>query len=663
VPIVARFLPLPLAFAAALPVCGASLSLPDAMMIARWDFEDPTRPAANTAPAGPGRNHLEVLGPVRFEDGIAKLPAGIPGVALQAESTPELSPQQELTVWARVQLRAKPPGFQSLVDKRSFQPEQRSYALFVTGGGPSHLYGIGGQVSTNGSADRAMTLMGAEAKLPVGHWVQLAMTVAAEDGRLVTEWRFRTEDPDRRNPWTLLGRSEGSGTIFASSVPLLIGNSANLGPLAAELWIDEVRLYERALDVESLRDVWPVLRGYPEVPLRPPGVVIDHQPASGRFYLGSPSIAVLPDGTYVVKCDEYGPAATGRLTRVYRSDNRGSSWERISTIDGSFWSNLFVHQGALYLMGTTAGHSRGQAMIRRSLDGGRSWTEPLDENSGLLVNDLSYHTAPTPLVIHQGRVWRAMEDEKGPGGWGTRFRALMMSAPIDADLLQAANWTLSERLGYNPEWLDGRFRAWLEGNAVVDPEGNLVNILRVDYRPDGGKAAIIRYSPDGMQATFDPERDFIDFPGAVKKFVIRHDAASGLYWALSNPVLPKHQSHITEAAREFIRRREGVSTSSEGADAFSNPERTRNTLALLSSPDLRQWTIREIVLYHPEVNRHGFQYPDFLIEGDDLLIVSRTAYDDDFGGADNQHNANFFTFHRLTDFRSRQWQDGAAAPQ
>ena len=34
-----------------------------------------------------------------------------------------------------------------------------------------------------------------------------------------------------------------------------------------------------------------------------------------------------------------------------------------------------------------------------------------------------------------------MEDKGGPGtGWGRHFRAFMMSAPVDADLLEAEGW-------------------------------------------------------------------------------------------------------------------------------------------------------------------------------------------------------------------------------
>ena len=39
------------------------------------------------------------------------------------------------------------------------------------------------------------------------------------------------------------------------------------------------------------------------------------------------------------------------------------------------------------------------------------------------------------MLIHKGRIWRAMEDEKGGNGWGHSFRAFIMSAPVDSDLL------------------------------------------------------------------------------------------------------------------------------------------------------------------------------------------------------------------------------------
>ncbi len=360
-----------------------------------------------------------------------------------------------------------------------------------------------------------------------------------------------------------------------------------------------------------------------------PGVVIAHSPKSSQIYLGSPGICVLPDGAYLAKHDEFGPASTEKtraITRVYRSTDKGSSWEQISRVEDLFWASIFSHRGAVYLMGTSASHRHGYAVIRRSTDGGRTWTKARDGDSGQLFPDISYHTAPTPVIVHDGRIWRAMEDEKGGEKWGTMFRAFMLSAPEDADLLKASNWTASNALPHNQSWLGGKFGGWLEGNAVVTPEGGIVDILRVDYRDLPEKAAIVRISGDGRTATFDAGRDFIDFPGGCKKFVIRWDAPSRRYWTISNATLPPY--------------------------AGGNIERIRNTQVLMSSPDLRIWTPHEVVLHHPDVNTHGFQYLDWLVEGEDLLIVSRTAYDDEVGGAMNQHNSNYLTFHCLKQFRN-----------
>ncbi|HEY8504979.1 MAG TPA: sialidase family protein [Gemmataceae bacterium] len=366
-----------------------------------------------------------------------------------------------------------------------------------------------------------------------------------------------------------------------------------------------------------------------------PGVVIDHSPARSRQYIGSPSLAVLPGGEYVASHDFFGPGSTKSKSVVFRSGDKGKSWEKIADVEGQWWSSLFVHRGALYLMGTSREH--GHVVIRRSADGGKTWTEPKDAHTGLLLADGKYHTAPVPVVVHRGRVWRAMEDAMGPGGWGSHFRAFVMSAPEDADLLEAKNWTVSNRVARNPDWLGGTFRGWLEGNAVVAPDGEVVNVLRVHNPPEGGKAAVMEVSADGRRVTFDPEKGFIDFPGGAKKFTIRFDPVSQHYWTLANWVPPRHRS--------------------------KDPSRVRNTLALARSPALRDWEVRCVLLYHPDTARHGFQYVDWLFDGDDLIAVCRTAHDDGEGGAHNQHDANYMTFHRFPRFRTLTAADSAVNPE
>lgn len=355
----------------------------------------------------------------------------------------------------------------------------------------------------------------------------------------------------------------------------------------------------------------------------PPGVVVDHSPQTSGKYIGSPSIAALPDGTYVATHDFFGPEAGHRVaasSRVFRSKDKGKTWTRLTDIKPAFWSTVFYHRGALYLIGTT--HENGNTVIRRSTDAGATWTDPVDANTGLLLPG-TYHCAPQPVVIHAGRIWRAMEDTTGGGGWGKHFRAFMMSAPIDADLLKASSWTSSNAVPRDPSWLDGKFNGWLEGNAVVTPAGEIVDILRVDH-PEGGRAAMVRISADGKQASFDPATGFIEFPGGAKKFTIRYHPKTRRYWSLTNWVPPKFK----------------------GPHAAS----VRNTLALVSSRDLRNWEVRAVLLHHPDREKHAFQYVDWLFEGKDIIAAVRTAFDDEAGGAHNAHDANFMTFHRFRNF-------------
>jgi hypothetical protein len=357
-----------------------------------------------------------------------------------------------------------------------------------------------------------------------------------------------------------------------------------------------------------------------------PGVVITHSPAATRIYIGSPSIAVLPDGSYVASHDFFGPGSKANSTAVYGSADRGLSWKPLAIVQRQYWSTLFVHRGALYLLGTRPG----PVAIRRSNDGGTTWTEPKDAESGLLTAGGHYHCAPVPVVVHHWRIWRALEESALRGFAG--LQPLMMSAPEDADLLQAANWTFSDRRQHQPQWLPGgEFRGWLEGNAVIAPDGGMANVLRLHtYLPDE-KAAVIHYSADGRSSSFDPAQDVIAFPGGAKKFTIRRDPRDGTYWSLAN--------WVPEAARS------------------THPSNNRNALALISSPNLRDWSVRTVVLWHADEQHYGFQYADWQFDGEDLIATVRTAFGEGEGGAHSFHDANFLTFHRIANFRTKTMQD------
>ncbi|WP_206367027.1 sialidase family protein [Sphingobacterium sp. SGG-5] len=355
------------------------------------------------------------------------------------------------------------------------------------------------------------------------------------------------------------------------------------------------------------------------------GVAIAHIPASENLFIGSPSICILPDGTYVASHEICGPKSKA-TTYVFHSTDKGKNWKNVSEIRGQVWSNLFVYEHALYIVGTS--RPNGSLVIRKSIDGGKTWSTPKDRYHGL-IREGKYGGAPTPVAIHNGRLWKAMEYvEPDIKAWGKQYSALMMSVPLDSDFLNADNWILSNALRYNSSYLNGEFGGWLEGNAVISPSGEIVNVIRTHIGKKGGtdRAAIIRISEDGKKASFNPDEGFVEMPGGSKKFTIRYDSVSSLYWTVSNYVPEKYRS-------------------------LGRPSEIRNTSALCFSKDLRTWTVAKVILQHTDTKKHGFQYVDWQFEGNDIIMVTRTAYDDGISGAKSFHDSNFMTFHRIKKFR------------
>lgn len=346
----------------------------------------------------------------------------------------------------------------------------------------------------------------------------------------------------------------------------------------------------------------------------PPGVIVDRSPDFATVYVGCPSIAILPNGGYVASHSWFGPETHNDSSEVFGSSDRGKSWRRLASLRGQWWSTLFVRRGGLYILGVSREY--GDIVIRRSEDGGATWTTPRDGHSGLLAQG-RYHCAPVPVIVHQGRLWRAFELAEGPR---PQWSALVLSAAEDADLLEAAQWRMSEKLQHL--WSNSQ---WIEGNMVVAPDGKLVNVLRTSGVAD--RAAIVHVDDDGRRLSHDRTKDLVALPGGGSKFTIRFDPQTRRYWTIGNKQ--------------------------------SDPPAGRNVLALSSSADLRTWNVETLLLRHADSQGHAWQYVDWLFDGPDLVAVSRTAWD----GAHNYHDANYLTFHRITGFRSKTMADASPVLQ
>ena len=342
-------------------------------------------------------------------------------------------------------------------------------------------------------------------------------------------------------------------------------------------------------------------------------------------------ITLLPDGNLLSACTG---AKEGDRLSMFRSTDHGATWEPFGEYSSAVnlienYTSFFVLGGDVYLFGVAA--DREGLRISRSSDNGRTWTVPEDASSGLLLTG-KYHTAQVPCIVSGGRVWRACETYSEDDASKNPF---VLSAPVDADLLDASSWTVTNTVTATSYYIgEERISSLIEGNVVEAPDGSVVNLIRSNCATSSNYATLLHVNGT-TDLAYDAASDWVAMPGGGKKFTVRYDAVSGLYWSLTNP--------HTEG--DFVH---------EGIYAEGLPmSLRRNRLVLVSSEDLRTWTERATVLSDPDPFFHGFQYADWVVDGNDLAVVVRAAFPEKRGLPNRQHDANKLIFLNVKDFRNK----------
>ncbi len=341
---------------------------------------------------------------------------------------------------------------------------------------------------------------------------------------------------------------------------------------------------------------------------------------SGR-YLCSPSFIRHPDGYLLSSMDLFAGGAPQNLSLIFRSDDEGKTWHYVCDLFPCFWGRLFVHKGMVYMLSCSTEY--GDLLIGKSKDG-MTWEAPTVLLRGSCKCGVAgVHKNPQPVVEYNGRLYETLEW----GSWGEGYHAAMvMSADVDADLTKPESWHFTPPVKYDKNWKGvaaGESSGNIEGCLVTFPDGKLYNVMRYDMSrctPNWGMALAYLVHTEDPDAPLTFDRP-IAFPGAHTKFMMKKDEVSGRYYAVCTRNLND------EHAAKF----------------------PRNVLSLMVSDDAEHWRLcTDIIDRHEDDTKFtGFQYPDFMFNGDDIYVLCRTAINEPH----NFHDANYQTFHVIRDFR------------
>ena len=365
-------------------------------------------------------------------------------------------------------------------------------------------------------------------------------------------------------------------------------------------------------------------------------VVVGESPDPQAVYLGSPALARHPSRRLIATYEHFTKNEMRKVRPdncfIMTSDDNGTTWTSRARLTMQ-WPTPFAAGETLYIVGVD--HVTCNMIISRSDDAGVTWSRPNYLYEG------HYHTAPTPLIMRNNKIYKAWEWSNGPMK-GRRIDSQVAVGDLSRDLTDPAAWRLSNRVPYpgdvpmmnfalhnpssDPPWPHAT--GWLEGN-LVPVRGKLRVILRMWPHGPTNLAGVctLTESGDDLRLEFDW---YTSFPGGVTKFYILFDERSDLFWMTANHPIDHLQDFGMLRKRGFV----GV------------PANERRILNLYYSLDSLNWFQAGTVAMSRS-QLESFSYPSMLIDSDDLLVLSRTSV-----GGKNQHDTNLVTLHRIRGFRA-----------
>ena len=388
--------------------------------------------------------------------------------------------------------------------------------------------------------------------------------------------------------------------------------------------------------------------------LAPAYTIIDQLPPGkeGGYFM-APSMAKMPSGTLVAATcqgEKYPDGGKGlRSLSFYQSKDGGAAWKKVGKLPyDSCEPNLFVHEGRLYLLITPNGNNgrlershfprdgRWGLWVSVSDDEGATWTPAKRVVEGKVRPDQAspqHNTGgQTAMVVRNGCIYLTVSDNFA--------RLAAVACQFNRGIRNPDAWRISDmvEMPIPPELVHAPFQGRsgmrvLEGN-VVNVAGRLLVVARaiINGGATANMGAVFEILDNAQQSLRLQFLQLYPIPGGQMKFYIQYDAPSQLYWMASN--LPSNSAFlVTNDAWEKAKK--------------TNPWATdRRSLTLWYSVDSLNWFPAGWVA-RAQCWTQSFHYPVMLIDGDDLLIISRTGLH-----SGNQHDVDAATFHRIKNFRN-----------
>lgn len=352
-----------------------------------------------------------------------------------------------------------------------------------------------------------------------------------------------------------------------------------------------------------------------------------------EHYIHDPGMTILPSGKLLVAAPCWHFHSDRRYLLMSRSSDGGRTWEPLDPLPYAD-ATPFVVNGRLYMF--VQRRNWQDVAFTSSEDEGKTWAQPSTIFKGRLWN------CSTSMAVKNNCLYWAVSAVH----WHSQAA---LAADLTKDLMNPAAWRISDYLArpVTPPLLTRKlypaeqkklkimwgYDNWLEPNVVV-VNGHVRVFSRTvtDEYATANLGTVCDIEDDGKKLEL-KFTQFYPLPGGQNKFFILYDQTSRYFWMLSV---------LAADSQDYFHQYEKIVKSGyHGA-----PGNERRHLFLFYSLDSLNWFPAGPVATWPGMLQ-AFMYPSAAIDGQDIVLVSRTAR-----YSRNQHDADHCTFHRIRNFRS-----------